>query len=249
MRPDKRSEDGNSREAALTVPTTVRGAPPCAPQAGDDAQTIHRIEAFSDIVIGFCLAEIGLGLSIPSTGATLANLSSNVFVFASSFLLIVMLWWNHHRLFTTYLVLTRATLVMNFALLGGLVLMLYFLQIGMRDITMQGCGPHFFLRLTLLSFAVVYALLAGMFAIGVHARWSALSPRDLVWGLERTAHMFSVAAAFVVVAVALGLTRGGFDAGGLHVTSLEIVLLAMVLWLVAFRRIILPHFVRRLGPL
>ena len=59
--------------------------------------------------------------------------------------------------------------------------------------------------------------------------------------------MFSVAAAFTIVAAALGLTRGSFDVGGLHVTSLEIVLLAMALWLLVFRRIILPHFVRRLG--
>ncbi|MFY9737669.1 MAG: TMEM175 family protein [Candidatus Cybelea sp.] len=231
----------------MTLPATARPAAASAPEAGDDAQTIHRIEAFSDIVIGFCLAEIGLGLSIPGTGATLANLGANVFVFLASFSLVVMLWWNHHRLFKTYLVLTRAALVMNFALLGALVLMLYFLQIGARDITVQGGGPHFFLRLTLLSFAAVYALLAGMFAIGVRARCAALSPTEFAWGIERTAHMFSVAAAFAIVAAALGLTHGSFDVAGLHVTSLEIVLLAMVLWLLVFRRIILPHFVRRLG--
>jgi Endosomal/lysosomal potassium channel TMEM175 len=218
-----------------------------SPQTADDERTIHRIEAFSDVVMGFCLAEIGLGLSIPSTGATLANLGGNVFAFVASFSLVVMLWWNHHRLFKTYLVLTRATLVMNFALLGALVLMLYFLQIGTRDITVQGAGPHLFLRLTLLSFAAVYALLAGMFAIGVRARWSVLSPSDFAWGIERTAHMFSVAAAFVVAAAALGLTHQSFDIGGLHVTALAIVLLALALWVLAFRRIILPHFVRRLG--
>jgi uncharacterized membrane protein len=231
----------------LTLPTTARSEPASAPEARDDEQTIHRIEAFSDIVIGFCLAEIGLGLSIPSKGATLANLGDNVFVFVASFSLVVMLWWNHHRLFKTYLVLTRAVLVMNFALLGGVVLMLYFLQIGARDITVQGGGPHFFLRLTLLSFAAVYALLAGMFAIGVRARWSALSPDDFAWGIERTANMFSAAAAFAVVAAALGLTNGSFVVGGLRLTSLQIVLLGMVLWLIVFRRIIIPHFVRRLG--
>lgn len=39
--------------------------------------------------------------------------------------------------------------------------MLYFLQIGTRDIAAQGGGPHFFLSLTLLSFAAVYALMGG----------------------------------------------------------------------------------------
>ena len=66
-------------------------------------------------------------------------------------------------------------------------------------------------------------------------------------GIERTAHMFSVAAAFAIVAAALGLSHGSFEVGGLHVSSVEIVLLAMALWLLVFRRIILPHFVRRLG--
>ena len=112
-----------------------------AEKPGDVERTIHRIEAFSDIVMGFCLAEIGLGLSIPRTGDN-ANLGGNVFAFVASFSLVVMLWWNHHRLFRTYLVLTRATLFMNFALLGGLVLMLYFLQIGTRDIEVQGGGPY-----------------------------------------------------------------------------------------------------------
>jgi uncharacterized membrane protein len=233
--------------AALQSPDMAFESKGPPPQSGDDERTLHRIEAFSDIVMGFCLAEIGLGLSIPSTGATLANLGGNVFAFVASFSLVVMLWWNHHRLFKTYLVLTRATLFMNFALLGGLVLMLYFLQIGTRDIAMQGGGPHFFLRLTLLSFAAVYALLAGMFAIGVRARWSALSPKDFAWGIERTASMFSAAVAFAVVAAALGLTGGSFDVGGLQVTWLEIVLLATALWLFAFRRIVLPHFIRRLG--
>jgi hypothetical protein len=59
--------------------------------------------------------------------------------------------------------------------------------------------------------------------------------------------MFSVAAAFAIVAAALGVTQGSFDVGGLHVTSLEIVLLGMALWLLVFRRVILPHFVRRLA--
>jgi uncharacterized membrane protein len=225
------------------MPFEATGPPP---ETGDDERTIHRIEAFSDIVIGFCLAEIGLGLSVPNSGATLASLAGNVFVFVASFSLVVMLWWNHHRLFKTYLVLTRATLVMNFALLGCLALMLYFLQIGARDITVQGAGQYFSLRLTLLSFGAIYALLAGMFAIGVRARWSALSAGDFAWGIERTAHMFAVAVLFAVAAATLGVSIGSFDVGGFHVTSVAIVLVALIVALRILRRLVLPRFVRRL---
>jgi hypothetical protein len=215
-------------------------------QSAGDEQTIHRIEAFSDIVIGFCLAEIGLSLSIPPSGETVGDLSSKVFIFAASFLLVVMLWWNHHRLFKTYLVLNPATLIMNFALLGCLVLMLYFLQVGMRDVAVPGGGPHLFLRLGLLGFALVYGFLGGMYAIGVHARWASLARIDLVWGIKRMVSMFSVSAGFVIAVAVLGLRQGTFEIGGLQMTWFEIVILAMVVWLTLFRRVILPRFMRSL---
>lgn len=48
-----------------------------------DERTIHRLEAFSDIVIGFCIAEMGANLLFPRSGAELPS----IVVRASRFLM------------------------------------------------------------------------------------------------------------------------------------------------------------------
>jgi Endosomal/lysosomal potassium channel TMEM175 len=66
---------------------------------GGDERTTHRLEAFSDIVIGFCMAELGLSLVIPKDAAGLASSWANLNVFAVSFVLIALIWWWHHKFF------------------------------------------------------------------------------------------------------------------------------------------------------
>jgi len=55
--------------------------------ADRDERTTHRLEAFSDIVMGFCMAELGLNLVIPKNVAELASSWANLNVFALSFAL------------------------------------------------------------------------------------------------------------------------------------------------------------------
>ena len=152
-------------------------------KAGDE-HTVHRLEAFSDIVIGFCIAEMGLNLLIPKTASALPSIVVGTNGFILSFVLISIVWWIHHRLFKSLFVLNPATLILNFAMLGSLVLMVYFQQISLHLMAIDD-RPGEAVQLWLFSYSLVYALLAAMMWIGLQARWRSLTNEDLRWGLSR----------------------------------------------------------------
>jgi len=148
-----------------------------------DERTIHRLEAFSDIVIGFCLAEVALNLVIPKSVAGLATMWTSLNAFAFSFVLISMLWWYHHKLFVSYLVLNSATIVMNFVLLAALVFGIYFQLVTIHFLT-GGIDATIPLRLWLGSMATIFVLLATMYAIGIWERRMSLDSAAMRWGVS-----------------------------------------------------------------
>lgn len=147
--------------------------------------TIERLEAFSDIVIGFCIAEMGLNLLLPESPKQFSSIWVGTYGFAFSFVMISILWWIHHRLFRSFFVLNTPSIVLNFAMLGSLVLMVYFQQMTVRFIA-AGQEPERALQLWMLCYGVVYGLVGAMVAIGLRARWKSLSIDDLRWGISRS---------------------------------------------------------------
>ncbi len=148
-------------------------------------RTIHRLEAFSDIVMGFCLAEVGLSLVLPKSVAELGAMWIYLNAFAFSFFLISMLWWYHHKLFVTFLTLNSATIVMNFVLLAALVFGIYFQRVTIHFLT-DGIDTRIPLRLWLGSMAVIYGLLAAMYVFGIWERRRSLDASAMHAGLSLT---------------------------------------------------------------
>ncbi|HKU81012.1 MAG TPA: TMEM175 family protein, partial [Candidatus Tumulicola sp.] len=108
--------------------------PGTAMRGDGERETVHRLEAFSDIVIGFCIAEMGINLLIPHTVAELPHIVLGTAGFVFSFVLIAIVWWIHHRIFRTFFVLNQLNVALNFAMLGALVLMVYFQQVSLHFI-------------------------------------------------------------------------------------------------------------------
>lgn len=97
-----------------------------------EKEVVHRIEAFSDIVIGFSLAQLGLNLTIPAHASDLftglrgaTSLVALIFTFA----LVCSVWWQHHRIFRHLFIPTRLNIFANFAALCGVILLAYSMQI------------------------------------------------------------------------------------------------------------------------
>jgi hypothetical protein len=113
-----------------------------------DERYTHRLEAFSDVVIGFSLAQLSLNF------------------------VIAVFWWALHRLFDEVFVPTRLTVVLNFINLGLLIWLIYELQLWVR---FEGTADH--VRATVsyvVTYAVVYGLLGILFAICARLRWEDL---------------------------------------------------------------------------
>jgi uncharacterized membrane protein len=200
-----------------------------------DQHSIHRLEAFSDIVMGFCIAEMGLNLLIPRTAAQLPSIVVSTNGFILSFVAISIAWWIHHRLFTTFFVLNSVTLILNFAMLGSLVLMVYFQQIALHFMV-TGERSEGAVQLWLVTYSVVYALLASMLWIGLRFRWETLTVDDLRWGLSRA--ILTSVGTLAFVAYAIGFVRRGTAPGILVVTFLVIVAIRILVPLLTDRLIV-----------
>jgi uncharacterized membrane protein len=202
-----------------------------------DDRTKHRLESFSDVVMGFCLAEIGVNLVIPKNDAGLATMWPALNAFAFSFFLIATLWWNHHRLFASYIVLNMTSVVMNFTMLAALALATYFQQVVVHFITLDisWMVPA---QLWLGSMGLVFALLAGMYAIGIWHRHEELDPTALRWGVNRAYRS-------TMGAVMLGSFSFLFRAIT-HQEPLGVTFLIVVAALFALRRVVVPQVTQRL---
>jgi uncharacterized membrane protein len=203
------------------------------------AHTVHRIEAFSDIVIGFCLAQLGLNLVLPRAATDATSVWANSTFFIGAFVFIALLWWLHHRTFSTYFVLNTPMILMNFAMLGGLIITLYFFE-SVVHVAATGQSPVVFFELFVFAFAFVYAMLGGMLAAGLILRRTELAPSDLRWGIGQIVS--------VVLAVLFFAYLGGYSLAHARRGSIVYIALAAAVTVFVVRRIILPRWLRQAIP-
>lgn len=139
-----------------------------------EKEVVHRLEAFSDIVIGFSLAQLGLTLKLPDRAIDLFSIHKsapdkgvlNIIALAITFGLVCAIWWSHHRLFRHTFVPTRFSIFANFAALGGVIFLAYSMQI----LVHVGAGDPVAYALYAGSYAWIMLLFALMAWIGIRAR-------------------------------------------------------------------------------
>lgn len=93
---------------------------------------IRRLEAFSDIVIGFSLAQLGASLVVPEHAKELIDHPGWLFGFVFAFAVVCSMWFFHHRLFSSSFVPTVWPVILNFIWLGDVVLLVYATQLWVR---------------------------------------------------------------------------------------------------------------------
>lgn len=131
----------------------------------------HRLEAFSDIVLGFSLAEMTINFAIPRHAIEVYD-STAIYAFAFTFLVVSMAWFTHRRLFEYYFVPRTPTIVLNFVLLGLIVWLVYQLQLYVHfaesadhGVAAYGYG---------VTFSIVWMLYAVLFTVCTRMRWTKL---------------------------------------------------------------------------
>jgi uncharacterized membrane protein len=96
---------------------------------------VHRLEAFSDIVIGFSLAQLGASLIIPEHAISLVQNPSWLFGFVLAFAVVCSMWFFHHRLFSRFFVPKPWPVILNFIWLAVVVLLVYATQLYVRSMS------------------------------------------------------------------------------------------------------------------
>ena len=188
-----------------------------------DERTLHRLEAFSDIVIGFSLAQLGAAEVFTKTMAWNASGAS---AFFASFAIVCSLWYFHHRLFQNYFVPKALPIVLNFLWLAVVVLLVF--------VSVRSSASGFQSRnATLLYFGLytlAYFILTLQTAIGMRLK-PAREPGAAVKGMRQFAAMafwslvFAVNFALVkfmpwtpAIGNAIGMTFGAGVAGSVGMT-------------------------------
>jgi len=94
-----------------------------------DEHLVRRLEGFSDIVIGFSLAELTVSLSIPTHFSQLLTNPTWITAYLWTFSLVCYLWFEHHRLFAHIFMPRTVSVILNFAWLATIGLIVYLVQL------------------------------------------------------------------------------------------------------------------------
>jgi len=167
-----------------------------------DERLIHRLEAFSDIVIGFSMAL--LALDLPSNNSDMAGVVPWLVAFLVSFGFVALLWWLHNRLFAYYFTATPLTIGLNFAALAGVALFIFSttaLAHKILDLTAHVRTMVPFFALWMGLYGAVLVLLGALYALGLRARWTELTYPIKRWGVARALN--SGAGGVALLAIAL----------------------------------------------
>ncbi|HEV3153946.1 MAG TPA: TMEM175 family protein [Candidatus Baltobacteraceae bacterium] len=155
---------------------------------------IHRLESFSDIVIGFSLAQLGLNFTVPSHGIDLITSPLWFFSYLFAFAIVCSMWFFHHRLFSQFFVPKTWPIVLNFLWLGLLVLLVYFTLLYVR---LAVRGDTVVMRLYFGGYAIAYLILAVQYLIGMNYLRGTLDEDELAQGKRGAAFMFLWMAPFL----------------------------------------------------
>lgn len=165
-------------------------------QFRDESEThlIRRLESFSDIVIGFSLAQLTYNLVVPTDPQDLfAKHSITLFAFGITFMVVASLWWSHHRLFTNYFVPTPLNIALNFVLLGGITFLTFALQVWLHAREHQTLAYAMYS----FSFGVVLGIIAYLMHHSVTVRGHLMDPGIVAKGRARTFRLTVVSLAAI----------------------------------------------------
>ncbi|MGA3036354.1 MAG: TMEM175 family protein [Vulcanimicrobiaceae bacterium] len=121
---------------------------------------LHRLEGFSDIVIGFSLAQLGATLVIPERTMDLVEHPGWLLGFLFAFAVVCSMWYFHHRLFSRFFVPKTWPVILNFVWLAVVVLLVYATELYVRSF-----GDIVATRMYYCAYTLAYGILGVQYFI------------------------------------------------------------------------------------
>jgi uncharacterized membrane protein len=150
---------------------------PAESEGHRDEYFVRRLEAFGDVVIGFSLALLALSLFVPKHAAQLIAHADWFVAYVWTFAFVCTMWGQHYWTFRHVFVPNRVSVLLNYAKLGLIVLLIFFVQVLLRAFEMGNAhdvvvGNELYWG-CLTAYWVVTALLL---AAGMRGRTKPLAP-------------------------------------------------------------------------
>jgi uncharacterized membrane protein len=139
-----------------------------------DRAITRRLESFSDIVIGFCLAQMAINVVIPAHAIEFITHPVAIGAFLLTFAVVARFWWIHAEIMRNYFVPIPLMVLINFAALAAVVLQIFALQLFVHFAASDVDGVTA-VRIYVGIFAITYLLLTALVALGMRVRWSELT--------------------------------------------------------------------------
>ncbi len=121
----------------------------------------RRLEAFSDVVIGFSLAQLGAALVVSQQGLHDFLTPLGLLNFLFPFAIVCSAWFFHHRLFSQLFIPKTWPVVLNFVWLASVVMVVFAAE------TYTKLGTLTAMRFYFACYAMVYALLTVQYLIAL----------------------------------------------------------------------------------
>jgi uncharacterized membrane protein len=161
-----------------------------------------RLEAFSDIVFGFALAQSAFALTIPTSLDAVYAQSWSLFFFALTFSIIAAFWMMHYRVFHYAFAARNTDVALNFVLLAVVALLPYVLQLYLRfQESVIGSAAYS------AELGAGFSLLAALEFRGLRAQGSTLAAKPLQ-AMRRALARHAVAGSVFLVALPLFVPFG-----------------------------------------
>ena len=193
------------------------GKPRWRPEHGE--RTVARLEAFSDIVIGFALAQTTLVLVLPPHAIDILRDPVTIFGFVITYFFIASFWWNHHRVFTTYFVPERLPIALNFAALAAQSFSIFALQMWLH-FAKQQTEAYTAARIYFASVSIAFALLSLMQGYGIVRLGAKLEPAARRYGARVVIRRIGMTVGILIGVVISGY--GTFAPSVAKITAFEL---------------------------
>jgi hypothetical protein len=174
----------------------------------------RRIESFSDIVIGFSLAQTALNFVMPQHAIAFITQPLGIGAFIVTFTVVAQFWWRHSTIFRDYFTPNKPMVALNFIALAAVVLQVYALQLVLHFIQpgMSETDGGVAARIYAGIFAITFGALALLSGLGTFYNWERLDGALRASGVARTIKL-----ACTVIGAAVGTAYASN-----HVASLTV---------------------------
>ncbi len=163
---------------------------------------VRRLEGFSDVVIGFSLAELTLSLSIPASFSQLLTNSTWIIAYLWMFALVCYMWFEHHRLFARIFAARTASILLNFVWLAVIGLIVYLVQLLIHfeddELAVRTIFEWYF-----ALYAANLLILSALYALGIREHASLIT-QDSRKPAAHAIIRFSIAGLVVLLIVLVG---------------------------------------------